>query len=450
MIIHHLKNVAQSRAARSIWTIFTVGLLLRWAAFYSHYFIYQTPGGLGLSATADEAITYDVLARHLLHEMDFSQELFAYRPPLQPMFIALVYQIAKTTNPLVVAFAQTVVSASIILLTYKIASELGSSPRVQKLAGLIVAIDPASIIISLTLMAETLSNFFLAVSLLFLVRLLREHRTTDASASAAGLALATLARPTSIYLFAATAIPIKFLVRRWPRILIVYLSIFAISVFPWYLRNQIYSNVFTFSTVGNFDLLFYKGVSVKHWATGEKPTDIEESLSYEVDQRLGKEEPREDYNYSSKWKFLVANDPDTNQVITKMAIEIFLDHPLTYALVTPMHLIKMLALTNTLGIYGNIRWVELGFNMLFYIASGVGMFLGWNKRDWNWLAITVLPSAYFLVVPLLTGGTGMDTRARTPVTICLAIMAARGAVWTWRYWIKKREIARLAHISEPS
>ncbi len=437
--MNQLKNILQSTSGRSIWVIFGIGLLLRWAAFYYHYFIYQTPGGMGLSATGDEAITYDVLARQLLDGNGFVQELFSYRPPLQPMFIALVYTISQTTNPLVAAFCQTFVSSSIIMLAYLISGELGASARVRNLAGLIVAIDPASIIISLTLMAETLSNFFLATSLLFLVRLFEYNRTRDAIASAAAMALATLARPTSVYFFVFAAIPIILLVPRWPKKLLMYVSVFCIAILPWYLRNHIYNNMFTFSTVGNFDLLFYKGVSVKHWATGETPTDIEEQLAYEVDQRLGRAAPRESYDYSSKWKFLVAKDPNTNRVITEMAIDIFRDHPVTYLLVTPIHLAKILAITYKLKMLGNIVWLELLLNVLFYITSIIGLVLGWKRRHWNWLIITVLPCVYFIAVPLLAGGTGMDTRARTPFTPCLAIMAATGVVWTWDYWIRSKQ-----------
>lgn len=413
-----------------MWAILSIALLIRWVAYYYYNFIYQTPSAMILSPISDEATTYENLARQILYGNGLSQELFANRPPLQPMFIALVYQITGTTNPLIAAFAQTFVSAGISLLGYRIAGEMGASVRVQQLAGLIVAIDPASIIVGLTLMAETLSNFFLAVSLLFSVRLLNDHRARDAAAAAAGLALATLARPNSIYFFGFMAIPIICLVPRWPKRLLLYLSIFAIGVLPWHLRNHIYNNLFTFSTVGNFNLLFYKGVAVEHWATGEKPTDIEERLAYEVDLRLGTAEPRETYDYSSKWKFFVTNDPEKNRVITEIAIEIYRAHPLTYILVTPLHLVKLLAFTNLLASAGNVKWLELAFNILFYSLAMLGCVLFWKKRVWTGLSVAAVPSLYFLAVPLITGGI-QDTRARTTISICLAIMAAEGAVWLW-------------------
>ena len=46
----------------------------------------------------------------------------------------------------------------------------------------------------------------------------------------------------------------------------------------------------------------------------------------------------------------------------------------------------------------------------------------------QWMSVTAVPTLYFLLVPLISGGI-QDTKARTAITVCLAIMAAYGAVW---------------------
>src|SRR3970282_1989790 len=69
----------------NIWVIFGLALLIRWCAAYLYYFVYKTPGGLPPDPTATEV--YELLARELIEGRGLQSWLFAYRPPLEPMFI---------------------------------------------------------------------------------------------------------------------------------------------------------------------------------------------------------------------------------------------------------------------------------------------------------------------------------------------------------------------------
>ncbi len=210
------------------------------------------------------------------------------------------------------------------------------------------------------------------------------------------------------------------------------MAVFALGVLPWYVRNQVYQNIFTFSTVGNFDLLFYGAVSVKRWATGASPQALEEQFSYELDRRLGRAQAREQYDYSSKWKFLVADDPQVNAEITRMALEVFREHPLAYIATAPLPLIKMYAFTKYISPFRPVHYLEMLFNIAFYTLALCGIIWAWLRHEHVVLAATIIPTAYFSVIPLLSGsGSGMDTRARTPFTFCLAILAAQGGMWLW-------------------
>ena len=426
---------------RPMLLILAVGLLARWLTFYYFYHVYTTSGGAHFSPIADEANTYEVLARQLLVGNGFSQELFSYRPPLQPMFIAFIYGLVGSASPLVAAFAQTFVGAGVGALAFFVAHELRTPRLVQLWAGLLVALDPASVIIGLTLMAETLSNLFVAAGTLFAVRLLRSGELKDAAATGGCIALATLARPTSIYLWVPIVIIIiRFVPRFLPRVA-VFTAVFVVGVLPWYVRNQVYHNVFTFSTVGNFDLLFYGAVSVKHWATGESPQELEAQFAYELDRRLGRAQSREHYDYSSKWKFLVADDPQVNVEVTRMALEVFREHPFAYFATAPLPLVKMYAYTNYLSPLDSIHLMEMLFNLAFYVLSLCGIIWAWLNREHILLTSTLIPIIYFSVIPLFSGsGSGMDTRARTPFAFCLAILAARGALWLWERQQQPRPI----------
>ena len=419
-----------------------VSLLVRWTTYYYYYLVYTDIGGLHFSPTADEASTYEILARQLLSGNGLSHELFSYRPPLQPMFIALTYLLSGSTNPLIVVFAQSFVSAGLAILTFIAAKELRIPLPVQFWSGLIVALDPASVIIGMTLMAETLSNIFILLSIIFIIRLMRNQSMRDAAAAGATIALATLARPTAIYYWVPIVLAITFLVPGLARNTTILVVVFSIGVLPWYLRNQLYHNVFTFSTVGNFDLLFYGAVSVKSKATGLTPQELEAQFAYELDQRLNQGSTRDHYDYSSKWKFLVSDNPRVNSEISQMALEVFLEHPIEYAITTFRPLIKMYAETNYLNVLGSIRRLEIVFNLALSILAFLGVIKAWISRNRIFLVTTLIPIIYFTAIPVLSrSGSGMDTRARTPFTFSLAILAAQGIFWIWKRYNNSIEIS---------
>ena len=100
---------------------------MRWTTYYYYYQLYTDVGGLHFSPIADEASTYEILARQILSGNGLSHELFSYRPPLQPMFIALTYLVSGSTNPLIAVFLQSFISTGVTILTFIIAKELNMS-----------------------------------------------------------------------------------------------------------------------------------------------------------------------------------------------------------------------------------------------------------------------------------------------------------------------------------
>lgn len=405
------------------WSVFVLALLIRWGVFYYHYFVFKTPGGIPPSPHANEV--YDLLARSLLNGQGLTLWYFAYRPPLYSMFIAVVYSLFNTTHPLSAVFAQSFISAAICPLAYHLAKELGATVKVQWLAGLLTALDPASITINLVLMAETLSNLFIALTLIFLVRLLKGGRRRDIAASAASAILAALARPNAIYFFVVVALIIVIGLPRKRIWAALFVCLFGLGVAPWYLRNYTYAQVATFATTSDFNLLFYKGVSVEQWATGKSPASIQAELTYELERRLGQSRPRSSYDENSMWPYLVPNDTRAYRLMREMALEIYRAHPLTYVLLIPVTLLKLLGFNGLPDLRDPLTDLTWIYNIGLYSLSSIGCLSELKKKSWLGLTITLMPIVYFLLVPALTGGV-QDTRARTNVTICFAILAAEG------------------------
>jgi hypothetical protein len=413
------------------WFIFGLALTIRWGVVAYNYFIYKTPGGVAPSPHGNEV--YDLLGQSLLNGQGFSLWHFAYRPPLYPLFIALTHGLFNTANPLAAVFLQSIVSAAICPLAFTLAKELEAPASVQWLAALFIALDPASISINVLLMAETLANLFIAVTLIFLARLLRQFQWRDVAACAAATALAALARPNAIYFFAVVVI---ISVVRAPRMAVraaAFAALFAMCVAPWYVRNYAYAGVATFATTSDFNLLFYKGVSVEQWATGKSAGAIQAEFTDELEKRLGIQRTPESYDENSFWMYLVPADTRAYKVMRDMAVEVYLAHPVIYLFLLPVTLVKLLGFGDVPNLLDPATVVSWIYNLGLYGCATFGSLLAFKNKAWLWLSVTLIPILYFLLVPAVTGGV-QDTRARTNITICLALLAASGVEWlkTWR------------------
>ena len=123
-----------------------------------------------------------------------------------------------------------------------------------------------------------------------------------------------------------------------------------------------------------------------------------------------------------------------------MAIEVFREHPMEYAITIFRPLIKIFAITNYLKVLGPIRVMEVAFNLCLYILALFGIVNSWMNRNHVLLTVTLLHIIYFTAIPVLSrAGSGMDTRARTPFTFALAILAAQGLYWIWKRYSHNTE-----------
>lgn len=143
------KNIASAIA------IFILGLGLRLGRVN-----YLSALGITPLQASSQAIEYILLGKGLLHAGGWSANYFVARPPLMPLLIAAVYATAGET-PLLVAIINCLLGAGTASAAFLYAKQLSNNSRIARIAGLLVAIDPASIAQNITLQAETLTNFFL-------------------------------------------------------------------------------------------------------------------------------------------------------------------------------------------------------------------------------------------------------------------------------------------------
>jgi len=176
-----------------------------------------------------DAAVYDAIARHLLSEGCFCASPHiptTYRPPLFPLFLALVYQLAGV-NPLNARLALSVIGAGTCVLTALIARDLFGW-RAGLLAGLIAVAYPQLFIWDAWLYSESLAVFSFAACCLVALRLARSQRSLRTwgarwrwLAGGALFGLTALVRPNGFYAllafvgFLALAAATPALVRRF-------------------------------------------------------------------------------------------------------------------------------------------------------------------------------------------------------------------------------------------
>jgi glycosyltransferase involved in cell wall biosynthesis len=212
------------------------------------------------------------------------------RTPGYPIFLAGVFTISD--SPYFVIILQILIALATIPLIYQIALKL-TNFRVAFLASLSYIIYPTTAFLNTQILSETLFMFFTTLSL-WLLLTLPKHKTIEYVAIGATAGVATLIRPSFLYI-----IPFiigYILISRdniWQRIIsggIVAIAFFVI-LSPWIHANARDYNHPSLSTAGNFNILYYyipqflaQDVEIQHgWLTiTEKLMNETKAAGYEI------------------------------------------------------------------------------------------------------------------------------------------------------------------------
>lgn len=181
----------------------------------------------------------------------------AYRPPLYPVFMALIYFVTGLT-PLAVRVAQSVLGGLTVLVVGMTALSISGSLIVALLAATFLALNPASIYFTADLFTETLFGVWTALVYWSATRPV----ATVKNAAVLGLAigLAALTRPTALAfapIMAAAVLHQAIQMRRprpwWPAMVCVACTM-AVTV-PWMVRNTLqFGQLTSLSTNGGINL----------------------------------------------------------------------------------------------------------------------------------------------------------------------------------------------------
>jgi 4-amino-4-deoxy-L-arabinose transferase-like glycosyltransferase len=205
------------------------------------------------------------------------------RTPGYPLFLALL----GGASPLVVIFAQVLLSAFSVLLVWRIARVLFANPRTALVAAWLFAFEPLSVIYSVLLLSETLFLTLFLLSLERLVEFLRSHRLRTLAVAGLWLAAATFVRPVTYYLPLALAVGLFAVLARTPGMRPgLYWkapAVLLLSTMPWLaawqFRNFVETGFAGFSSIQTQDLYYFNA--------GEVTAQLEHRTLDQVDYDLG-------------------------------------------------------------------------------------------------------------------------------------------------------------------
>jgi hypothetical protein len=242
-----------------------------------------------------------------------------------------------------------------------------------------------------------------------------------ASLAAVFLVASAYVRPAA-YLLWIVLVGVGLLVyhSRW-RALLVYGALSVLGIGAWVAHNSAVFGNPTFSTIGIYNLLYYRAVSVESLGSGAAVEDTYVELSRRVEEQLGRDTSVVNSGTRHGHYAVTA---DLQPVMQAVAFEVFRTYPLVYLATIPLGMYRIL-----LSLNSGIPWLQgiaLVMNVFLLILAALGLWVWWRARDYAFFWLVFLLCAYFIVGTLSVQTSGIDVRARTMLTPLLAIAALTG------------------------
>jgi 4-amino-4-deoxy-L-arabinose transferase-like glycosyltransferase len=395
--------MGNSKAAESIhshrwlalWLLIALAARLAWAT-------HLPTSNAAIDALPDQR-EYLQLGRNLLehhalffHDDRFHADVWAYRTPGYPAFVALCGGSIQ-----IIRMLQAVLDASSVLAVYLLASRwLG--PRRSLLAAAIVAINPWLIYFTGLILAETLftSLMIWGMVLLSCQETGRWINRRSAIVGAALLAIAVMVRPSGLLLpLLLAAVNLQQNISyQWRRPLIAAVML-VVLLFPWALRNN--ARVGYVWTTTNSGITLYDGFNPA--ADGSS------------NQSFLKQMP----------ELQEMGELQRSQYLAAKAREFIHERPAAVVHLTLSKLLRMWSPIPMSREYGSHwRYVAAGvlYTLPFFLLSLIG--LGTTVLPPRVKLFLILPAVYFTIVHAASVG---SIRYRIPADVPMAVIAAAAA-----------------------
>lgn len=213
---------------------------------------------------ASDSQGYINIAKNIISKFFFSQDGVDpdyFRTPGYPLFLATIFYLGGNLNFVIIA--QVLISGICIVLAYKTLLLIGFSKNVAKIGTALLLLDLTTYQYSHTILSESLFASTLMISLYFFVKWTKSNFDIKYMLGfALCLNYALLIRPILIYfnLIFCIVLLLSVLLKKMHIKQVIIFSIAFLLVFgTWSYRNYSTSNLFTYSTVRNYNLLYFDG-----------------------------------------------------------------------------------------------------------------------------------------------------------------------------------------------
>lgn len=430
--------------------IFLIAILARTFLFFINF----EHSDYNLIPTIKGDDGYYELSRGLLDGHGFSwdaQEPFSpnpLRPPVYPLFIAGILYVFKSYWAVLVA--QILVGSMIPVLGMRIATKIVNSQKIATIVGLLLALEPFSVLLSVIFYTETVFTFLFFLFFIFFVDYMQKGTHRAIIWSAVFLGLATLVKPTVQYI--PIIIPFFILWHFWGNIskkilahIGIFFALFMLIISPWLYRNYVEFGVVGMSAQPAFNLYIYLVPSV---------LSIEKNIDFNGAQELFLRKDKfdestitlatSDYFTSRSLEILKQYPVALLQSIMTTAVTFFthdglltvlqhagytptnrLPYPALFMLVhEPIELISsiksMIISPMGLVLFGRIAWVIITGFFIF------GAFRFFRREKFNHIAVfAIFLVAYFCATTAING-LGVNARFRIPVNVFIFTFALYG------------------------
>jgi hypothetical protein len=394
---------------------------------------------------SSDSPTYLAPALSLATEGAFktNQHLEILRTPGYPAFLVA----CGLTGPLgygITQIVQVLLDVLLIYLTFMLGARLVSTSAGLWAAGF-QACSLVAMLSSVKVLSDGLFAFLITVAIFLLVRYLEEVKLPLLITAAAVTAAATYVRPVGFIFVPIVGAVLLFRQRRMAR-LAAFVLVFAALVAPWFVRNYLAVGYAGFSSVSDYNLLFYEAAGVWAKSRGLSTRQARQELDTMYRQRLDAEK-------------IEPESPRAISVERDMGRAIILSHPRTFLEVhsaTSLNsllpagtgLLEMLGVTSgnrgtlsvlhTAGLWAAAKYY-FGSNVtamllivpdLVFLAAQYFASLGYAVSQLGLRGLNWSPAAWLIVLTiiafLLVGGPAAVPRFRLPVEPLLNLAAGGG------------------------
>lgn len=348
--------------------------------------------------------------------------LYSRRPPLYPILILLSTLLFKDHH--LIILSQIVLYLFNLLLLWKILSCFKLSSTIKNLIFTLYLFYPAHIIYTHMIMSEIVLQTLLLWALFHFLQFQFTHQLKHLFWYNIAVSLAVLTKPILLYFWIPNLILHLWLFMRDRRKQILVMSLlFIFTIFLWSMRNYFHTGYFHYSSIKNFNLLYYNTHS---FLTHKYGSEQAEKFILELESKTQTLNFAESNRFIEKSCFAVlfANAIDYSLYHLRGTFFFFIDpgrYDIYQFLGLPaetgfFHLISRQGLVGILHQLKNIPplvivylFLMASINILLFISWIVFMLKGGLRREFKWFLVGVV--FYFAV---MVGPLGAS-RLRIPV-----------------------------------